>query len=278
MSHRILVYVTLLMTVAGFLTWGAPSWAGSMGLITPPIIQVRLIAEDDARRNTGIMELCTLGSLNPTVDAAKMRVSDTNTCTLSGAEGDWTNVHSIYKFTVTANGQTFYWTTGSNQGPTVVCEVFLKHPRSPLNPEFPRQVLVTDSLDMSQYFICETRFKEPTPGSMESVGVLDLYYVGPINTADIGAYGVVVTALQTFKVLGVNTVVFGSDIQDLCVLGWPFNDAVNNVPYTLIIPTAAQPGGSKFTRVPDPLNGFTGCDDAVLFQRNAVGLTIPLGP
>jgi hypothetical protein len=53
------------------------------------------------------------------------------------------------------------------------------------------------------------------------------------------------------------TVVYGTDMQDICVLGWPVNIAVGQFNFF------------------DPLGSYTSCEDLALAEKDALGLGIP---
>ena len=39
---------------------------------------------------------------------------------------------------------------------------------------------MTKMVDVTDKFVCKVRWKSPATGVLESVGVLDVYYVGPL--------------------------------------------------------------------------------------------------
>ena len=148
---------------------------------------------------------------------------------------------SQHKIIVTYNGQTLTWRVG-DPGPSIACNVLEKDkiavqpdPKTGDGQQGPWENLMTKLVDVSDKFVCKVRWKSPATGILESVGVLDVYYVGPLplspdplNQHDTGVTGASVgvwiadniVVVEAFFTVG-RTVVFGSDIQDICVLGWP---------------------------------------------------------
>ena len=47
--------------------------------------------------------------------------------------------------------------------------------------------LMTKLVDVSDKFVCKVRWKSPATGVLESVGVLDVYYVGPLTARSLTA-------------------------------------------------------------------------------------------
>jgi len=144
------------------------------------------------------------------------------------------------------------------------CQVIEKDKYNPIkSQQFPAENLETVPVDMSASFICKFRWGYP------GVGVLDLYYTGaglPVNIAD---YVLWVGATYT---VGRNTV-WGSDIQDVCALGWP-EGASATAPLTpaWII---TKPDGTLHYLYADPLGGFKSCEDLALQQKAVLGVPIP---
>jgi hypothetical protein len=134
---------------------------------------------------------------------------------------------------------------------------------SPSDPMAAFEDFRTELTDVSADFVCIIRSAAP------GVGSLDLYYIGPADAQAIGSYDLVVEAFMTIG----DEVIFATDTQPVCMLGWPFNDNGANMTFAV---DASTPDGLKHVkRAPHPLNGFAGCGDAALFQRQLLGLTIP---
>jgi hypothetical protein len=123
---------------------------------------------------------------------------------------------------------------------------------------------MTKLVDVSDKFECKARWKQPTPGLLESVGVLDVYYVGPYDGHWIADHILVVEAFITVG----RTVVWGSDIQDICVLGYP----VTTTSYIL-----TKPDGTKHYIFDNALGAYVSCEDVALLQRDAVGIQLEKG-
>jgi hypothetical protein len=221
---------------------------------TPPVaapqVRVQTVAEDDEVRNEGIMVLCPTLPLPAGAGAA-----DFDTCNDSG-DDIWEDFHASYKLSTALEG--------IPTDPTaLMCEVVRKDVESPSAPQFPEEVIATEPTDVSDRFVCITRPVAP------GVGVLDLYYTGPQAPEAIGAYELVVLAAFTVG----SQVYYGTDVQDLCVLGWPFNDGISNM--TFSVDASTEVGLRHLKQAMHPLDGFASCEDAALYQRQQLGLTIP---
>jgi hypothetical protein len=143
--------------------------------------------------------------------------------------------------------------------------------------------LMTSLTDVSDKFVCKPRWKSPAPGVYESVGVLDVYYVGPLP-GDVGAkaaaYWVAdnILVVEAFFTVG-RTVVFGSDVQDVCVLGWPITSIA-----PIFVPAPPTPPGGYTITKPDgtqhyiwanAMGSFTSCEQLALAQRDTLGIPLP---
>jgi hypothetical protein len=119
--------------------------------------------------------------------------------------------------------------------------------------QFPAENLKSVPKENSN-FIC--KYREGKPG----VGVLDVYYTGDLDPQYIADYILVVGASLAVG----RTTVYGTEIQDICLLGWPLQ--------IIII----EQDGSIQVIVPDALGEFESCEDAALFQRQELyGIPIP---
>jgi hypothetical protein len=222
---------------------------------TPPVagpqVRVETVAEDDEVRNEGMMVICPGIPPFPPGDS---RATDADTCN-DDNDDIWEDLHASYKLSVTYEGVPVE--------ATIFCMVAQKKAVSPSVPEFSEEVIATEASDVSERFVCMSRPVAP------GVGVLDVYYMGPLNAEAIGAYELVVQAAYTVG----SKVYFGTDVQDLCVLGWPFND--NGANKTFSVDASTADGLRHLKRAPHPLDNFVGCEDAALFQRQLLGLGIP---
>jgi hypothetical protein len=100
------------------------------------------------------------------------------------------------------------------------------------------------------------------PGWYESVGVLDVYYMGPLVPTVIADNILIVTA---DLVIGRATL-WGTDMQDICVLGWSMasNDQFMTLP----------DHGALVWVSTNALGPFVGCEQAALEQRLNQGVPI----
>jgi hypothetical protein len=213
--------------------------------------------------------------------------------------GYW-DLLSQHKLIVTYNGQTLTWDIGT-AGPTIACNVLEKDkvnvvpdPKTGDGKQGDYENLMTKLTDVSDKFVCKPRWKSPAPGVYESVGVLDVYYVGPLPdpdltlptdiAADNKAVGVWIAdnivVVEAFFTVG-RTVVFGSDIQDVCVLGWPVQLGPT-APVFLVAPpspptgyTITKPDGTQHYAWANAMGSFTSCEQLALAQRDTLGIPLP---
>jgi hypothetical protein len=233
-------------------------------------LKVVTIAEDDQTRNQGIMIFCVVHDLTP---GAAMRAFDPNTC----QDPTWIKKWTDYKILVLyANGNTFNWPINIGSSPagfTLTCEVIEKDTVEPKVPQGTWEMIKKVVTDRSVDFMCKPRWKS-TGGLFYSVGALDLYYIGTLQRSeDVAPY--IVNVIVTFTDPATKLVYYGNDIQDLCVLAWPFNDPNDwqKRPYNL-----QKPEHHELTMVPDAMDGFVSCEDATNFQRGLLGAYIPTAP
>jgi len=208
-----------------------------------------MTAEDDEVRNEGIMVICPALPLPAGAGAV-----DPDTCNDNG-DDIWEDIHASYRLSTAYEGVPVE--------ATILCMVVRKDVESPSAPQVPEEVIATEPVDVSDRFFCMTRPVAP------GVGVLDVYYGGPQAAEAIGAYELVV---QAGLAVG-SQWYWGTVTQDLCVLGWPFNDGISNK--TFAVDASTEVGLKHLKRAMHPLDGFASCDDAALIQRQMLGLTIP---
>jgi hypothetical protein len=212
-----------------------------------PYLEVVTIPEDDQLRQTGIMGL-GLG-LGINIDG------DTN----FRSPNFYLDLMSQHKLMITLQGQLV-----STTGLVIACNVAEKDkaavPRDVTsgktiskNRQFPQENLKTTLIDVAQYFVCKPRWK---PGGF-AVGVLDVYYIGPLTADFIADHILVVHAMYTVG----RQVFYGTDIQDICVLGWSFG------PTEMV----TKSNGDPHWLVGDALDGFASCEEAALVQRAILG-------
>jgi len=197
---------------------------------------------------------------------------------LPGASGN-TGVDLI---TLQAAGKAFFY-----------CDIYEKDKVEPKIPQtftgvgnnaLTSEYLKTSVTDVSAFFICKLRAT-----GQNGYYVVDMYYIGP-QTSEY-----VADLLVAFKVdllpaaTGLKTDAWGLDMQDLCILAWPFADPFRPVG---VVPLATQAFGLEWQKFPhlipkpehrwvwsspDPLDGYSNCAEAVMFQRWLMGATIPIG-
>jgi hypothetical protein len=118
--------------------------------------------------------------------------------------------------------------------------------------------------------VCKPRFAKP------GVGVLDVYYVGPLDVFHIADYVLVVSATTA---IGRSTI-YGSDVQDVCVLGFSMSpDFVR-----ILLPGGVNLADANTNGIDgihvlfvysDELGAFQGCEAAALAQLQFLGQPIP---
>jgi len=248
-----------------------PAYAQTI-LLSPravPSLVVKTIAEDDEMRKTGII---LLGMTTPSTDFDTLfqDVGQAIQFPAVVVTPGWLEPNvatspkflSQFKLLVSFNGVPVTPTT-------ITCQVIEKDKVNPIkDKQFPAENLKTRPVDQSQNFVC--KFRPAKPG----VGVLDVYYVGPTTGQYIADYVLNVGASVT---IGRN-VVFGQEIQDICVLGWPstlvmFDIGDASFAFKPVIIT--KPDGTTHVVYPDALGTVANCEDMVLMQHYALGLTIP---
>jgi len=256
MNHKFIPAVAAIL-ILGLMLSSTPLTYAVNVLTFGPKLEVVTIPQDNQKLGTGIMIL----GLNPTGQ------------TIPGSD-----VMSQHKIIVTYNGATVQWRIG-DPGPSVLCNVLEKDkvnvipdPKTGIGQQFPQENLLTKLVDVSSKFVCKVRWKSPAEGVLESVGVLDVYFTGTANAVWIADNILVVEAFFTVG----RTVVFGSDIQDICVLGYAVFGAL---PATAFPPawTITKPDGTQHWIWDNPMGDFVGCEQLALAQRDILGLTLPTG-
>ena len=219
-----------------------------------PYLEVVTIPEDDQVRQTGVMLL----GLEPPLD-------DLDSLAMP------VDLMSQHKLMITLNGLLVPTT-----GLVIACNVAEKDKEAvsrdvttgktiSKNRQFPQENLKTTLIDVAQYFVCKPRWK---PGGL-SVGVLDVYFVGPLNAAFIADHILVVHVTYTVG----RQVFYGTEIQDICVLGWPTLGVINGPiirGYGYVLVTKAN-GDQHWLNTGGSPIGFDSCEDAALYQRAILG-------
>jgi hypothetical protein len=197
-----------------------------------PSLVVFTIPEDDEIRKTGVIVFD---------DTSTNYVSTTRTTRSS-------DLMAQYKILVTYNGVPVTPTA-------IACQVIEKDKANPLkDSQGTWENLKTIPVDQTGLFKCKFRWGKP------GVGVLDLYYVGPLAVQYIADYVVNIYATLTIG----RTVIYGGEIQDVCILGWNLG-AVLGV-QTI---TATGPDGTALSAYvyPDALGAYVSCEDAAMYQK-----------
>jgi hypothetical protein len=280
MNHKFIPAVAAFL-ILGVLLSATPLAYGVNVLTFGPKLEVVTIPQDNQKLDKGIIILGIIP------EAATIPV-------VPGP----TDLLSQHKIIVTYNGATVAWAVGS-PGPTIACNVLEKDkiavqadPKSGDGKQGSWENLMTKLVDVSDKFVCKVRWKSPATGVLESVGVLDVYFVGPLpkpavtstssTAATPGVSGASVgvwiadniLVVEAFFTVG-RTVVFGSDIQDICVLGWPvLPEGIEVAPPTGKI---LKPDGTVHNIWANAMGSFVGCEELALAQRAVLGIVPPAG-
>lgn len=240
MNKLILPSAAILLILVIAMSSFAP--AAAMRITLAPVLQVITIPQDDQLRQTGLMFLG-----------------------LTDGKNKATDLMAQFKIIVLLNGHVVA-TSGRGITLTLKCNVIEKD-KEALPPDttksktvivsrqFPRENLKTKLLDVADQFKCKPKWKP----NGESVGVLDVYFIGP-TVADYIADHILVVMVtytigaQTFK---------GDDMQDICILGWPADDA--------IVHTVTKSNGDTHDLVENPLGDWAGCEELALYERSVTG-------
>jgi len=285
MNHKFIPAVAAFL-ILGILLSAVPASVAQTSLLSfGPSLGVVTIPQDDQKLGTGVMIL-GIDPADPGSEIAALPI----------------DLMSQHKLIITFNGQPLLWQVGT-PGPTVFCSVYEKDkvnviadPKSGLGKQGSWENLMTTMVDVSQNFVCKPRWKSPASGVLESVGVLDVYYVGPLPSAPTsvdlvtgatsgGVTGVSVGYFIADNILVVTaaissgrTVIFGSDIQDICTLGWVPGDDGTAV-LTPADPTwiITKPDGTQHYIFSNPLGAFLSCEQLALAERAAIGIPLPTG-
>jgi hypothetical protein len=281
--NRKLIPAVAAFLIVGMLLSAIPLSVAQVYAIGPQL-GVVTIPQGDQELGTGVMILGTGTSGAGTTQLAS-------------------NLLAEYKIVITYNGQTLEWQIGT-AGPSVVCNVLEKDkvavvpdPKTGLGSQGSWEVLMTTLVDVSNKFICKARWKQPfgTAGVYESVGVLDVYYDGPLPTAPVvSTTGVTITPGVTAQDVGYfiadnivtveaffyagTTVIFGSDIQDLCTLGWAVSGDAFTAPAAATASFSLPDGVTLHYIWSDPMGTFVSCESLALLQRQVLGIYVPTGP
>jgi hypothetical protein len=254
MNHKFLPAVAAVLIIAMMLS--STPLVAAQTLAFGPKLEVVTIPQDNQKLKTGLMIL----GLDP------LGVITAN------------DVMSQHKISVTYNGAPLTWRIG-DAGPSIACNVLEKDkvnvipdPKTGDGQQFPTENLMTKLVDVSSKFVCKVRWKSPATGVLESTGVLDVYFTGTANAVWIADNILVVEAFFTVG----RTVVFGSDIQDICVLGYAVFGDILDVAFPPAW-TITKPDGTQHWIWDNPMGDFVGCEQLALAQRDILGLKLPTG-
>jgi len=233
MKTRYLPAIASILIIAIAMTSLAPVFAAlPTRLVAQPTLTVVTIAQDDEARETGVMWMGT----------------GTTFATLGDGPHE---LMSQFKVFVSYNGVPVTPTSTS-------CQFVEKDKVNPLKPgpQGPWENLVSKPVE-NPNFVCKFRWGKP------GVGVIDVYYIGALSAQYIADYIFVVGAGLTVG----RTTVFGTEIQDICVLGFP---APGLTPAWLI----TKPSGDVHPIYADPLGTYVSCEDLALQEQAMLGLPI----
>jgi hypothetical protein len=185
---------------------------------------------------------------------------------------------SQHKLLVTYNGQPIIWPVAS-AGVSILCNFLEKDkvnvvtdPKTNTGKQASWENLMTKLVDVSDHFTCKARWKSPGTGLLESAGVLDVYYTGVGSNFYIADTILVVTATYAIG----RSVIWGAEMQDICVLGWAITGQVITGaanPSWII----TKPDGTQHYIWKNAMGSFVGCEELALAQRDFAGILLPQG-
>jgi hypothetical protein len=242
MNKRYVPAIASLLIIAVALTSFTPVLATlPTRLVAQPTLRVTTIAEDDEVRETGVMWMAS---------------SQAN---LVGGDSTGQDLLAQFKILVAYNGVP---TTPTS----TYCQFVEKDKANPLkDQQFPAENLKSVPKE-SPNFVCKFRWGKP------GVGVIDVYYIGALSGQYIADYILVVGADLTVG----RTTVWGTEIQDICLLGWANPqgpDWVITKPDGTFHYIYADPFGGA--QVDDTQTPWASCEDVALMQKDQLGIRIP---
>jgi hypothetical protein len=281
MNRSLLPFVAALLILVVVLGATPFIYAASSTTVGPSL-EVTTIAQDDQKRGMGVMIL----GIDP----------DDHVTPKDPLPYDLMSQH---KLLVTYNGASMTWALGT-AGVAITCNVLEKDtvpptvdPKTNTGQQFPHEEFLTKLTDVSDKFFCKPRWKSPAPGVMESSGVLDVYFVGPLPSEPVtsndptkASPGVsgddekvwiadYVLVVEATIAIG-RTVVFGTDVQDICVLGWAV-DPIRGPVFAATPFTITKPDGTAHYVWQNALGSWPGCDALVLFELDVLSGVGTLG-
>jgi len=270
MNKRYLPAIASLFIIAMLAATIVPVYAAAaLRAVALPTLVVKTIPEDDEVRKTGVI---LLGMTTPEFNFAVLFPDEYHG--LIGIieypsfllQPGWPEPNTPTYPDFLAQFKLLVSFNGVPVTPDIVtCQVIEKDKANPLkDKQFPAENLKTVPKDQSQNFVCKPRWAKP------GVGVLDVYYIGPISGQYISDYVLVVSASYTIG----RTIVSGAEIQDICVLGWP-STLVQEVGFVFKPVPITKPDGTVHWVYADALGTVASCEDMSLLEKYALGLTIP---
>jgi hypothetical protein len=272
MNHKLLSIVSAILILTILLGASPFTYAVSLRYTTLPTLLVTTIPQDNQKLEKGVIILGTQGLVGRA------------TCTYDPAKANGlplckdADLMSQHKLLVTYNGQTIIWPV-AGAGVTVICNFLEKDkvnvvsdPKTGDGKQGSWENLMTKMIDVSDHFTCKARWKSPGVGLLESAGVLDVYYSGDGSNFYISDTILVVTATYAIG----RSIVWGADMQDICVLGWAIT---GSDPAVVKAPDAniTKPDGTLHHIWMNAMGGFVGCEELALAQRDIAGILLPQG-
>ena len=266
------------------------TYAVSLRYTTLPTLLVTTIPQDNQKLEKGIIILGTYSIAQDTHITHKDPVgSPRQTCTYDPTKVSATlpaceeaDLMSQHKILVTYNGQPIIWPV-AGAGVNIICNLLEKDkvnvvtdPKTGTGKQGTYENLMTKLVDVSDHFTCKVRWKAPAVGMLESAGVLDVYYTGSLTPA-AAMYYISDTILVVTATYAIGrSVVWGAEMQDICVLGWAINGNVPNVvvqpPYRI-----TKPDGTYHYIWRNAMGSFVGCEELALAQRDFAGILLVQG-
>jgi hypothetical protein len=260
MNRKLLPFVAAFLILA--IVFGSTPLSFAVAATNGPKLEVTTIPQDDQKREKGIVIL-GLPSGKPACDPT----GKSKTLPQCGPQ----DLISQHKLLVTYNGLTMIWQLGYQAGVTIKCNWLEKDkinvvpdPKTHTGQQFDEENLMTKLVDVSDFFVCKPRWKYVSYGTVESAGVLDVYYIGP---ADGHFIADTILIVQAYITVG-RVQVWGSDIQDICVLGWTMGSAPASF---------TKPDGEKHYVFANALGSYVSCEDLALYQRDQLGIKLDTG-
>lgn len=257
MNHKLLSIVSAILILTVLLGASPFTYAVTQRYTTLPTLLVTTIPQDNQKLEKGIIIL-DLGQTKFGLD-----------------------LMSQHKLLVTYNGQTIIWPV-AGAGVNIICNFLEKDkvnvindPKTGDGKQAGWENLMTKMVDVSDHFTCKARWKSPGVGLLESAGVLDVYYSGVLDSN--AKYYIADTILVVTATYAIGrSIVWGSEIQDICVLGW----AVTGTNPTVAVGpqyTITKPDGKQHYIWRNAMGDFVGCEELALAQRDFLGVLLPQG-